>query len=87
MPARRAVIAHGLYWIALLPGWAGRKALTAPHGNMHANEALSGGQRRQSNAEVGVGVKGVKADADMHAPPMPGRRIVDHGPQAPKEIQ
>lgn len=58
MPARRAVIAHGLYWIAfMLPGWAGRKALAAPHGNMHANEAL------------------------------PGRRIVDHGAQAPKEIQ
>jgi hypothetical protein len=88
MPARRAVIAHGLYWIAfLLPGWAGRKALAAPHGNMHANETLSGGQRQQSNAEVGVGVKGVKADADMLAPPMPGRRIVDHGAQAPKEIQ
>ncbi len=51
MPARRAVIAHGLYWIAfMLPGRAGRKALTAPHGNMHANEALHGGQRRQSNA-------------------------------------
>jgi hypothetical protein len=45
MPARRAVIAHGLYWIAfLLPGWAGRKALAAPHGNRHANETLSGGQ-------------------------------------------
>ena len=58
MPARRAVIAHGLYWIAfMLPGWAGRKALAAPHGNMHANEAL------------------------------PGRRIVDHGAQAPKKIQ
>ena len=88
MPARRAVIAHGLYWSAfLLPGWAGRKALAAPHGNMHANETLSGGQRQQSNAEVGVGVKGVKADADVHAPPMPGRRIVDHGAQATKEIQ
>ena len=91
MPARRAVIAHGLYWIAfLLPGWAGRKALAAPHGNRHANETLSGGQRRQSNAEVEVGVngvEGVKADADMHAPPMPGRRIVDYGAQAPKEIQ
>ena len=88
MPARRAVIAHGLYWIAfLLPGWAGRKALAAPHGNRHANEALPGGQRRQSNAEMEVGVEGVKADADVHAPPMPGRRIVDHGDQAPKEIQ
>ncbi len=88
MPARRAVIAHGLYWIAfLLPGWAGRKALAAPHGNMHANEALPGDQRRQSNAEMEWGVERVKADADVHAPPMPGRRIVDHGAQAPKEIQ
>lgn len=29
----------------------------------------------------------VKADADMYALPMPGRRIVDHGAQATKEIQ